>query len=300
MSQPNGTPLSDRTLLLALKRAIIEKFDESQWKELGFLVGNVELVEGHPRLLRSLYFRDSDYEYCVLSVLQQIIESNPENLQILVDFVGLEEWLRENYPSLYLRWIQQDAGNLHIANLMKSETRLRYLNQRSPHFEFPVELQDSLRKFKVDYPDPSKVAFLMMQFGTTPAHEKIVQAIRTTLSSHGLIALRADDKEYHDDLFPNVLTYIHGCGFGVAVFERIEADRFNPNVALEVGYMLALRKEVCLLKDRTLQNLHADLLGKLYKSFDPQNPDGTIPKQLKKWLSDKAKVRLDIEDDLPF
>src|SRR3990172_35156 len=90
--------------------------------------------------------------------------------------------------------------------------------------------------------------------------------------------------------FPNILTYIYGCEFGIAVFERIESDEFNPNVSLEVGYMLALRKPVCLLKDRTLEILQADLVGKIYRVFDPQDPVGTIQDELSQWLRDKEIV----------
>jgi hypothetical protein len=152
----------------------------------------------------------------------------------------------------------------------------------------PVEIADSLDRFREDFPDPSKTAFIMMQFGSTTAHEKIVTAIRNTLAPFGITALRADDREYHEDLFPNILTYIYGCRFGVAVFERIEADEFNPNVSLEVGYMLGLKKSVCLLKDRTLKTLHTDLVGKLYRQFNPLDPEGTIPNELSKWISDRG------------
>lgn len=156
--------------------------------------------------------------------------------------------------------------------------------------EPPVEIQESLASFELDYPDPTKVAFIMMQFGKTKAHNKIVKAIRSVLDSHGLIGVKADDKQYHDDLFPNVMTYLYGCGFGIGVFERIEDDEFNPNVSLEVGYMFALRKSVCLLKDETLKTLHTDLIGKLYKDFDPQDPVKTIPIKISQWLSDKRIV----------
>lgn len=154
----------------------------------------------------------------------------------------------------------------------------------------PVEIQESLARFKLDHPDPTKVAFIMMQFGKTKTHDKIVKAIRSVLDSHGLIGVKADDIEYHDDLFPNVMTYLYGCGFGITVFERIEDEEFNPNVSLEVGYMFALRKPVCLLKDETLKTLHTDLIGKLYKDFDPQDPVKTIPSEISKWLSDKRIV----------
>jgi hypothetical protein len=51
--------------------------------------------------------------------------------------------------------------------------------------------------------------------------------------------------------------------------------------------MFGLRKHVLLLKDRTLRALQTDLVGKLYREFDPQNPEETIPAQIDGWLSDK-------------
>lgn len=156
--------------------------------------------------------------------------------------------------------------------------------------EPPIEIKESFERFKSDYPDPAKVAFIMMQFGKTKAHNEIVKAIKKVLDSHAISGVKADDKQYHDDLFPNVMTYLYGCGLGIAVFERIEAEEFNPNVSLEVGYMFALKKPVCLLKDRTLKILHTDLVGKLYKAFDPQDPIKTIPNEITQWLSDKGII----------
>lgn len=154
----------------------------------------------------------------------------------------------------------------------------------------PPEIQLSLRDFQLDYPAPQKVAFIMMRFGSTPAHNKIVQGIQDALAPHGIKAVRADDKDWHTDLFYNVLTCIYGCTFGIAIFERIESEDFNPNVALEVGYIMALKKQVCLLKDRTLKSLHTDLVGKLYKTFDPQDPIASIPPELTKWMQDKKLI----------
>jgi hypothetical protein len=56
----------------------------------------------------------------------------------------------------------------------------------------------------------------------------------------------------------------------------------------EVGYMYALGKKLCLLKDHTFTALHTDLTGKLYREFDPYDPDGTIPSQLSRWLNDRG------------
>lgn len=164
-----------------------------------------------------------------------------------------------------------------------------YINRRvlgMTPMHVPPEIQQSIRDFRLDHPDPRKVAFLMMKYGETKAHLNIVGSIKQALAPHGIAALRADEKDYHADLYPNILTYLHGCGFGIAIFERIEQDEFNPNVSLEVGYMIALGKRVCLLKDQTLPKLHTDLVSKLYKEFDPQDPIGSIPPVMERWMKD--------------
>jgi nucleoside 2-deoxyribosyltransferase len=161
--------------------------------------------------------------------------------------------------------------------------------------KIPAELSESIERFRKDHPTPQKVAFIMMRFGRTKAHHEIVTSLRDELALHGIKAVRADDKDYHDDLFSNILTFIYGCSFGIAVFERIEEEEFNPNVALEVGYLMALRKPVLLLKDRTLKNLTTDLIGKLYKTFDPQIISESLGPQIQRWLKDKGIIKSEKE-----
>lgn len=152
------------------------------------------------------------------------------------------------------------------------------------------ELTKEIEAFNVDFKD-KKTAFIIMQFSKTKAHDNIVKTIKETLAKHHIIGLRADDKEYADDLFSNIKTYMHCCDFGIGVFERIVEDNFNPNVSIEVGYMMGLRKNVSLLKDQTLKNLPTDLMGKLYKQFDPQDIENTLPEQLEKWMKDKGIIK---------
>lgn len=154
----------------------------------------------------------------------------------------------------------------------------------------PPELSESLIRFKSEHPNPLRVAFLMMRLQDTPVHKRISAAVRNVLNDYGIIVLRADDHQYHPDLYWNIITYIYGCGFGIAVFERVEEESFNPNVAFEVGYMLALSKPVCLLKERTLKTLQTDLVGKLYRKFDALDPEGSVPVALRNWLSDQKDL----------
>jgi len=151
------------------------------------------------------------------------------------------------------------------------------------------EIATGLEKFRLDFPiGQQKTAFIIMQFGNTQSHAGIVTQIKQTLLTHGITALRADDKEYMDDLFSNIKVYMHACDFGIAIYERITDDNFNPNVSLEVGYMMGMGKEVLLLKDTTLRGLQTDLAGKLYKQFDTLNIDTTLPPQIEKWMQDKG------------
>ena len=156
-----------------------------------------------------------------------------------------------------------------------------------PH---PPEITMSLDRLRTKYPDPKKLGFLVMRFTAAKAFARIVEIIKATAEKHGLAVVRADEQEFHADLWGNVRTHLHGCGFGVAVYERIETDEPNANVGLEVGYLLAMNKPVLLLKDKTLEAIQSDLAGKLYKNFDPHDPEGTIPELLNKWLEDNGIV----------
>lgn len=177
-----------------------------------------------------------------------------------------------------------------VENTQDSTTRDDIFMRRPP-----VEITRSLADFRIDNPDQSRLAFVMMQFGTTKAHEQVFTAIRAALDPHQFVALRADIKQYHDDLWWNIATYMYGCRFGIGVFERIEDEAFNPNVSLEVGYMMGLGKPVCYLTERTLQNLHTDLVGKIYKEFDMQSCKETIPRALSKWMNDKGLMVRQVE-----
>jgi nucleoside 2-deoxyribosyltransferase len=75
------------------------------------------------------------------------------------------------------------------------------------------------------------------------------------------------------------------CKYGVAVLEDIIADEFNPNVALEYGFMRALGKPTLLLKERRFKP-RADILGTVWNEFDVLDVRQSVPKALGKWLHD--------------
>jgi hypothetical protein len=155
-----------------------------------------------------------------------------------------------------------------------------------------AKLNDSLKKFYADSArncdEYEKNVFIMTRFlKGNKTLEAIDQTIRSTLSSRGLYGHRADDRCYPDDrnLWDNVCTYMHGCKYGVAVLEDILKNEFNPNVALEYGYMRALQKPVLLLKELRFQP-RADILGTIWEEFDVLNIEESISSALSRWMDD--------------
>lgn len=137
-----------------------------------------------------------------------------------------------------------------------------------------------------DFPNPRTNVFLMMRFGETKQNAHILDSLRGIMGHYGMNLLRADQKSYADFLWANIQAYISACNYGIAVFEQINDKDFNPNVSLEVGYMLALQKPVLLLKEQRLQNLPTDLVGHLYKQFDSFDVENSIRPKVKEWLRD--------------
>jgi hypothetical protein len=60
--------------LIEIKSQIVKSFGKSEWLELAYSINCQEIVNDHPRLLRSLSFGDDDYEGNVLEVLDAMIK----------------------------------------------------------------------------------------------------------------------------------------------------------------------------------------------------------------------------------
>lgn len=123
-------------VILAIKRCIVDTFDDSKWLELGYLTDSEPLISQHPRLLRSLYWRDEDYEGHVLSLIPKIVNNDQEKLHLVEDYIGLDDWLKNADPSLHaelyevgedvsLDTVVEIADQLDIVELNKHAARIR-------------------------------------------------------------------------------------------------------------------------------------------------------------------------------
>lgn len=133
-----------------------------------------------------------------------------------------------------------------------------------------------------------RTVFVMMRFAQVHLLNTLYQVLKDELATAGFMALRADEKQYASELWPNVQAYLLGADAGIAILDNVPAGGklpvgFNPNVSVEAGYMLGLDKPVMLLKDKHLERMPSDFGGKLYHSFDGENPKSAAG-AVRKWI----------------
>ena len=219
----------------------------------------------------------------IIPFLYKQIHRDPFNKRLLLESSDLTTINQVSFS------LCEEIGAAIHGNFIKHSSS--QLDKNNIIIDIPPDISLSLQKFRSDYPEQEKVGFIIMKFGKTDIHDTISTVVKKILSNNGLIGIRADDKDYHTDKFPNILTYLYGCGFGIAIFENIISSDFNPNVSLEVGSLLALNKPVCLLKDNP-STIAPDIDGRIYKEFnsDPEYCERTILKELTNWLIDNKII----------
>jgi len=125
-----------------------------------------------------------------------------------------------------------------------------------------------------------------MRYKDNDVRFKLLEStLRKQFKKHKLEVHLAKDRKIVDDLWDNICIYMLASKYGVVVFEQAHDNDFNPNVSLELGFMLSMGKRILLLKEDELKTLPTDVVGKLYDSFNISNPD-TIKDIVDKWVKD--------------
>ncbi|KZF07764.1 hypothetical protein A2J03_22245 [Rhodococcus sp. EPR-157] len=151
-------------------------------------------------------------------------------------------------------------------------------------------LDEHLKTFLADHPSYDRNVFVMMRFNNSPQLEEVFKTIKDTLAAKGMNAVRASDRDYTSELWTNVEVYLTGCKYGIAVFEDIDERDFNPNVSLELGYLMGRGKRTLLLKEKRLRTLPADVVHRLYKAFDSYDIPTTVAAEVARWIDVDLKL----------
>jgi AbiJ N-terminal domain 5 len=198
--------VANNNKILSIKETIAEKFSEENWLELGLLTGQLDVVKNHPRLLRSLNWRDSDYNGHALSVLTHIIQNNPGNLEII------EKYLHQHFG---------DEGT----NVSSAESVGRRIYFTPSVFQAPTsDVENDLISLMM----PFDAAFASVQASIVEA------ALRNQMRCQ-----RADDIWINSVIAQDIFSLIYRSKIVVCDFTGR-----NPNVFYEAGIAHTLGKHV--------------------------------------------------------
>lgn len=197
---------ADRKRLIGLTRIAVTNFNAGDWQTLGAHTGQMNIVTGHDRLLRSLSFGDPDYPGNAHAVMFKLVELDPNNLNVIAEYIAMT--------------YGDDAENISTA-----PGRSRSIVFTPSVFDVP------------DSGIESDLMAVMTPFA--PQFEEIFDAIRSAGTAAGFRVLRAKDIWQHTAVIQDVFNLIFKAHIVVCDF----TDK-NPNVFYEAGIAHTLGKHV--------------------------------------------------------
>lgn len=201
--------------LFALHEFIQDHFTKSDWIKIAYLTDSIELIEDHPRLLRSLDFKDDDYEGNSLQVLSKLMAESNSNLYEIERFV-------EQKKAQLSRPVREVT---EFVSTVQTTLPERVITFAPDVFRIP------------DKPVASNVLSVMMPFEAK--FSGTYTAIRKVCTKLGIHCQRADDIWDNSILIQDVFDLIFTSRAVITDF----TDR-NPNVFYETGVAHTLGKLV--------------------------------------------------------
>ncbi|MFD2932328.1 hypothetical protein [Spirosoma flavum] len=201
--------------LFALHEFIQDHFTKSDWIKVAYLTDTTELIEDHPRLLRSLDFKDDDYEGNSLQVLSRLISESSSNLYEIERFV-------EAKKTTFNRSVRAVPDFISTVQTVIPD---RVITFAPDVFRIPTK------------PVEPNVLSVMMPFESK--FSGTYTAIRNVCARLGIDCKRADDIWDNSILIQDVFDLIFTSKAVITDF----TDR-NPNVFYETGVAHTLGKLV--------------------------------------------------------
>ena len=214
--------------------------------------------------------------------------------------------LMNEYRSGYLSVRELAPVKSFLENLKKCVLFSGYSSVDSAKF---VDVSKASQKLLEEYSYDNNV-FIMTPYRDDSSYKLMIRVIIDELKKCEFEGWIASDKDVHEDLWADTQAFMLACKYGIAVFtEEQESNStqptkkqrgdskqskkkvYNPNVAIELGFMLSRGKEVLILKDKNLDTLPTDMMGKLYGNFDLEHTEETLPPIIKKWFDERIEKK---------
>jgi hypothetical protein len=115
--------------------------------------------------------------------------------------------------------------------------------------------------------------------------QAVIDIVVESVCACDYVPRMATDRTYQPILWDNVELYLLGSAKGIAIVEDRYRPEFNPNVAMEWGWMRAMGKPVLYLVEAEFSHERADASGFLGQRFHWDSPETDIPAAVRGWLS---------------
>jgi hypothetical protein len=161
---------------------------------------------------------------------------------------------------------------------------LQDLVQFPPHY---LEYNALLEKFSEAIQVPYRLRVFIMTKYCDGADAKldaqlqtVINTVKDAVRARAYHPQLAAETKVHPNLWENVECQMLGCARGIAIVEDRFNPKLNPNVAMEWGWMRAMRKPVLYLVEKAVppEQTPADVMGLIRSRFDWDNPEADIPR----------------------
>ena len=195
--------------LIEIRNQILKRFTKTDWLDLAYTLGCYDVIESHPRLLRSLNFGDTDYGGNILEVLTEITKRNPKN------FGEIKSYLTDKFATPEI--------SDFISTAPHTKTPKRIITFSPQVFAVPTD------------PQNDKLVTVMLPF----EHQKTFDSIKNVCDNLGLECRKADDIWKNSIFIQDIFELIFTSRVVVADFSGK-----NSNVFYEIGIAHTLGKTV--------------------------------------------------------
>lgn len=201
--------------LFSVHEFVQAHFTKADWFRIAYLTDNIDVIEDHPRLLRSLDFRDEDYDGNSLQVLSKLISEETGNLAEIERYIEVRRAGLRRVPPMAPAFV----------STVQKRIPDRVITFAPDVFRVP------------DKPVETNVLSVMMPFESK--FSGTYAAIRNVCAELGIDCKRADDIWDNSILIQDVFDLIFTSRAVITDF----TDR-NPNVFYETGVAHTLGKLV--------------------------------------------------------
>jgi hypothetical protein len=191
-----------------------------------------------------------------------------------------KEWLdlnaadRADYLRMFdIQFEQYERTRMHVLqDLVQFPPQHLQYRELLEQFNKEIMVPYRLRVFiMTKYPDGAD-AKLDAQLQT------VINTVKDAVKATAYVPYLASDKAWHHNVWENVEFYMLACARGIAIIEDRFNPKLNPNVAMEWGWMRAMKKDILYLVEKGAKETPADIMGLIKGRFDWDNPEADIPR----------------------